>query len=203
VIPDRNMRSEDSNRPFVPASTPRSADVVLYLDLDGVVQHEAVLYHPKRGVYMSPMQGRRILFEWVPILEAILQPYPDLALVLSSTWCIRPGYAKTLDRLPSTLRSRFIGGTYHRRIHGADPASLSVFRDTPRGLQVWADVQRRKPRQWLALDDDVMDWPYWALENLVACHGSTGLSDIQVQAQLATKLARCHEALNNIQGTHP
>jgi hypothetical protein len=177
--------------------------VVLYLDLDGVVQHEAVLYHPKRGIYMSPIQTGRVLFEWIPILEGILRPYPDVALVLSSTWCIRPGYAKTLERLPSSLGSRFIGGTYHRRIHGADPASLSVFRDTARGLQVWEDVQRRKPRQWLALDDDVSDWPHWAREHLVACDGTTGLSDFNVQAELATKLARCHEALSGIQGTQP
>ena len=88
--------------------------MVLYLDLDGVVQHEAVLYHPKRGIYMSPIQTGRVLFEWIPILEGILRPYPDVALVLSSTWCIRPGYAKTLERLPSSLGSRFIGGTYHR-----------------------------------------------------------------------------------------
>ena len=32
--------------PFLPMSTPRSADVVLYLDLDGVVHHEQVLWHP-------------------------------------------------------------------------------------------------------------------------------------------------------------
>lgn len=171
--------------------------MVLYLDLDGVVQHEAVLYHPKRGIYMSPIQTGRVLFEWIPILEGILRPYPDVALVLSSTWCIRPGYAKTLERLPSSLRSRFIGGTYHRRIHGADPASLSAFRDTARGLQVWEDVQRRKPRQWLAIDDDVQDWPQWALEQLVACDGTTGLSDTRVQAQLANKLANCHEALSS------
>lgn len=176
---------------------------MLYLDLDGVVQHEAVLYDPRRGIYMSPAQVGRVLFEWVPILEEILQPFPDVALVLSSTWCIRPGYSKTLELLPSSLRSRFIGGTYHRRIHGTDPASLSVFRDTARGLQIWADVQRRKPRQWLAIDDDVQDWPQWALEHLVACDGTTGLSDTRVQAELATKLARCHEDLSSSRGTKP
>lgn len=33
----------DHLMPYMPASTPRSADLVLYLDLDGVVHHEAVL----------------------------------------------------------------------------------------------------------------------------------------------------------------
>ena len=124
--------------PYLPASTPRSADVVLYLDLDGVVHHEAVLWHHRRGIYMSPHGAvGHTLFEWLPILEAELTPYPSVALVLSSTWCIRPGYAHTLKRLPESLRSRFIGGTYHKRIHGADPWNLASFRSTPRGMQIW------------------------------------------------------------------
>lgn len=78
------------------------------------------------------------------LLEEALAPYPCVALVLSSTWCIRPGYAKTLQRLPEQLRARFIGGTYHKRVHGADPWNLASFRSTPRGIQILADVQRRK-----------------------------------------------------------
>ena len=51
-------------------STPRSADVVLYLDLDGVAHHEQVLWHPHKGIYMSPYEAPgRSLFEWVPILK--------------------------------------------------------------------------------------------------------------------------------------
>src|SRR3989344_5289827 len=71
------------NSPYLPASTPRSADVVLYLDLDGVVHHEKVLWHPTRGIYMSPYEAAgHTLFEWIPILESVLEPYPAVALVL-------------------------------------------------------------------------------------------------------------------------
>lgn len=182
--------------PFLPMSTPRSADVVLYLDLDGVVHHEQVLWHPHKGIYMSPYEAPgRSLFEWVPILEAALDPYPSVALVLSSTWCIRPGYSATLKRLPPSLRSRFIGGTYHKRVHGTDPWNLAMFRGMPRGEQVLEDAMRRKPRQWLALDDDLEGWPEACRENLIACEGTTGLSDGEVQRELGEKLQRCHEAL--------
>lgn len=92
-------------------------------------------------------------------MQEELAPYPQVAIVLSSTWCIRPGYAKTLQLLPKELRARFIGGTFHKRVHGADPWLLSSFRDTSRGQQILEDVTRRKPRQWLALDDDIEDWP--------------------------------------------
>lgn len=174
----------------------RSTDFVLYLDLDGVVQHEAVLFHPRRGIYMSPAEApERSLFEWTHFLEVALEPYPEVALVLSSTWCIQPGYGRTLKRLPVSLQSRFIGGTYHRRIHGADPWGQSAFRALSRGMQIWADVQRRQPKQWLALDDDTEGWPAWAQDNLIACDGKTGLSSVRVQVELKEKLRRCHQAL--------
>lgn len=182
--------------PYTAAPPPRTADVILYLDLDGAVHHEAVYWHPRRGVFMSPKHAPgRTLFEWVSILEEILLPYPEVALVLSSTWCIQPGYGKTLKRLPETLRSRFIGGTYHRRAHGADPLTQAAFRSTPRGLQVLADAKRRKPRHWLALDDDVEDWPDSARENLVACDGERGLSDPKVREELRRKLETAHAQL--------
>lgn len=120
------------NSPYLPASIPRSADVVLYLGLDGVVHHEKVLWHPCKGIYMSPYEAAgHYLFEWAPILESLLEPFPTVALVLSSTWCNRPGYSATLNRLPASLHARFIGGTYHGRVHGVAPWNLSMFRPPP------------------------------------------------------------------------
>lgn len=182
--------------PYIPASSPRSADVVLYLDLDGVVHHEAVLWHPRCGIYMSPYQAtEHFLFEWLPHLLEELAPYPHVSLVLSSTWCIRPGYAKTLLRLPEQLRGRFIGGTFHKRVHGADPWLLASFRSSSRGEQILADVTRRKPKQWLALDDDIEDWPTTILDRLVACDGRKGLSEPQTRQALRSMLQKCHAAL--------
>jgi len=145
---------------------------------------------------MSPYQAtRHSLFEWLPLLLEELAPYPHVSLVLSSTWCIRPGYAKTLQRLPEQLRARFIGGTFHKRVHGADPWLLASFRNTSRGEQILADVTRRKPRQWLALDDDIEDWPPSILDRLVACDGRTGLSDLRTRQALRDMLQKCHTAL--------
>lgn len=178
-----------SKFPYIPASSPKSAEVVIYLDLDGVVQHEAVLFHPKRGVYMSPKEApHRALFEWLPILIEILAPYPLVKLVLSSSWCVRPGYAKTLKRMPGDLRNRFIGGTFHARVHGADPWTKQSFIAIPRGVQILADVNRRKPRHWVALDDDTEGWPVEDLPHLIACDGTVGLSELNVQTALKTWL---------------
>lgn len=133
-------RSSCSLRSRIPT---RSADVVSYLGLDGVVHQENVLWHPKLGIHMSPYEAAgHTLFEWLPILEEALDPFPAVALVLSSTWCIRPGYNATLKRFPPSLRSRFIGGTYHKRVHGVAPWNQSMFCGTPRGVQIQEDAQR-------------------------------------------------------------
>ena len=70
-----------------------------------------------------------------------------------------------------------------------------MFRATPRGVQVQEDAQRRKPRQWIALDDDLEGWPDSCRENLVACEGTTGLSNPVVQHELKEKLRSCHAGL--------
>lgn len=186
-------------RPLGVQSTPpsvsktKTADVVLYVDLDGVIQHEQVLYQRRRGFYPCPVlaPGRR-LFEWVHLLVEALEPYPDLRCVLSSSWCIWPGYERTLKMLPAELSTRFVGGTFHTRVHGVDFWSRATFKQSPRWLQIWEDVKRRKPKVWLALDDDCADWPTWCINNLVACDGETGLSSPSVQRALADKLSRAY-----------
>lgn len=175
--------------PYIPASKPRSARAVIYLDLDGVLHHEAVVWDPRRGVYMSQVLAPgRTLFEWSGILEEVLRPFPEVALVLSSSWGIRVGYAATIKQLPTNLRRRFIGGTYHSTVHGANPWCKSDFMSEARGAQVCADVERRRPHSWIALDDDAKDWPEEALDHLIQCDGTVGLSDVQVQRKLCAWL---------------
>lgn len=174
-------------------AAPRTADVVLYLDLDGVVHHEAVHWHHRRGIYMHPIQAAgHTLFEWLPFLEVALRPYPNVRLVLSSSWCVRPGFGKTMQRLPEHMRAKFLGGTYHRRVHGLDAWAVMAFQERSRAEQILADVARRRPLHWLALDDDTANWPAQHLANLVACEGNTGISSMRVQLELAQKLKACH-----------
>ncbi|MBK1684226.1 hypothetical protein CKO18_11715 [Rhodoferax fermentans] len=170
-----------------------AALVVLYLDIDGVLHHEHAVWNSRCGVHMCPKRapGRR-LFEWLPILETILQPFPLVKLVLSSSWCVWPGYGKTLKRFPPALRGRFVGGTFHKRIHRVDPPAFTNFQGKSRAEQILMDVQRRRPAFWLALDDDADGWPVEAIDNFVKCDGSTGLSSLSVQAELKFKLERCY-----------
>lgn len=155
--------------------------LVLYLDFDGVLHHENVLWHPRIGVYLSAPDGY-VLFQHAELLEEILAPHPHVQIVLSTSWVRRYGCTKAAKNLRPALRSRVIGATFHSRINEDE------FAAAPRGMQVWSDVLRRKPRDWLALDDDWLHWPKWCLDKFVRTHEHEGLSDPAVASEFGVKL---------------
>jgi hypothetical protein len=55
-------------------------------------------------------------------------------------------------------------------------------------MQVWGDVERRKPRAWLALDDDHRNWPAWALDSYVRTDDVLGISHPEVTPLIRQKL---------------
>jgi len=164
---------------------PKQPLYVVYLDYDGVLHNEAVFISPKRGIYIDQkVAPGAVLFEWAPILSTALSLHPDIKIVLSTSWCRHPGFSRARRRLPLDLQARVIGGTYHRRHHGAEPWQRQEFAETARALQILADVARRKPTAWIALDDDIDDWPAEHLDHLVACNGGLGLSAPDTQRRL-------------------
>ena len=64
----------------------------------------------------------------------------------------------------------------------------SAFLNIPRGQQVYEDVLRRRPRAWLALDDDADGWPEEHAARYIQTHMHEGLSDPDVLFKLKIKL---------------
>lgn len=148
---------------------------VLYLDFDGCLHPEPVHWHPRRGAYLSSelaAAGHR-LFEHAALLEELLEPYPSLVIVLSTSWAVHYGCSRAAKRLPPGLRKRVVGATYHSAI------DKSAFRLLPRGRQVLDDVARRQPQVWLALDDFAEGWGT-ALEHVVVTHSTLGIAEPSV-----------------------
>ena len=160
-----------------------AGELVLYLDYDGVLHHENVLISPSKGPRLSAPDGY-VLFQHAELLEQILAPYPAVLIVLSTSWVRRYGCTKAAKNLRPALRSRVIGATFHSRM------DEQQFSEAPRGMQVWSDVLRRKPRDWLALDDDWLHWPKWCLDKYVRTHEHEGISDPGVEKEIREKLAR-------------
>lgn len=157
--------------------------LILYLDFDGVLHHENVLWHPRLGAYLSAPEGYT-LFQHALLLEQLLEPYPEVRIVLSTSWVRRYGCARAAKNLRPSLRARVVGATFHSRM---DEESFVA---APRGVQVWSDVVRRQPRDWLALDDDYLNWPEWCQDRYVRTHEHEGLSEPLVLAEFKQKLAR-------------
>lgn len=55
-------------------------------------------------------------------------------------------------------------------------------------MQVWSDVLRRRPRDWLAVDDDFLHWPAWCRDKYVRTHEQKGLSEPTVLEEFRVKL---------------
>ena len=91
-------------------------ELLLYLDYDGVLHHEDVRWHPRRGVYLNAPPEFR-LFQHAELLETLLAPHPDVSIVLSTSWVRVLGYSRSVKRLPPGLRERVIGATYHSNMH--------------------------------------------------------------------------------------
>lgn len=139
---------------------------LLYLDFDGVL-------HPVQG-------GER--FQHAGLLAEVLEPYPQLKIVLSTSWVVLPGFFSAKERLPEALKSRVIGSTFPPDI------DERAFLKMPRGQQVYEDVLRRKPATWLAIDDDIRGWPREYLNRFVQADYHQGISEPAVLAELQTKL---------------
>ena len=173
----------------------RTAPVVCYLDFDGVLHHDAVFKSRRRGIYLDIKAApERMLFEWAGHLEQALEPYPDVKLVLSTSWVRVLGFSKARSLLPVSLAQRVIGATFHSQAHGQARDYLKEFEAMPRGEQVWSDVTRRMPKRWFAIDDAVDEWADELLPYLVPCAGASGLSSEATRAALAYTLANVHQS---------
>ena len=155
---------------------------VLYLDFDGVLHPDPVYRHHKRGIYLGAESIGHMLFENVQILQDALAPYPQLAIVLSTSWVRVLGYSRAKAYLPEQLRKRVIGATFHSCMNKAEFDAMT------RGAQVLADARRRGVAQWLAIDDDSEGWLSAAESHLVLTDEKQGLAKPESFAELAAKL---------------
>lgn len=159
---------------------------ILYLDFDGVLHPDEAFQDAKGCVYL---RGAGQLLEHAPTLADILSPYPDLRIVLSTSWVRMKSFAWVRRRLPLDLRERVIGSTWHSH-YGRDSMELEWWREATRYRQILRDVQRRSPSQWLALDDDLKGWPEGEMARVIPCDPLLGLASVATREELAKRLAR-------------
>lgn len=156
---------------------------ICFLDYDGVTHVDTVYWSPKRGIDIGT--PGRVLFEWAPILEQLLEPHPDVKIVLSTSWVRIRSFNFAKRQLSPLLQERVIGATFHNRFMRDDE-----FVCLPRGVQIANDVFRRGPQAWFALDDDYLGWPDWCRDNLIRTDGARGISAPAIQEAIRLMLER-------------
>lgn len=154
----------------------------LFLDFDGVLHPDEV--YCIGGKIVLRMDGFS-LFEWAPMLEDILRPYPHLQLVLSTSWVRVVGFDAACARLSEGLQQRVVGATWHR--HG--PRGWEYL---SRFEQIQRNVERHGHARWLAIDNDDAGWPDEHRDRLVLTDSLLGLGAVAAQQDLREKLLAMH-----------
>lgn len=153
---------------------------ILFLDFDGVLHPEPVYRHPKGGMYFGVECAGHKLFENAEILVNALASYPDVSIVLTTSWVRVLGFARAKAHLPESLRRRVVGATFHSTMNKFEFDAMS------RGAQALADATRRRATAWVALDDDD-GWLSAAESHVVKTDRVLGISASQVQHEMLGK----------------
>jgi hypothetical protein len=156
--------------------------MIIYLDFDGVLHHENVVWTHGKGIRMC--ESGHALFEWEPILVDLLEPHPDARIVLSTSWVRMKSFHYAKRCLCEPLQNRVIGATFSKKAMDRD-----AFVALPRGRQVLADALRRQSGRWFALDDDSEGWDAYS-DKLILTNEDRGLSENAVQNAITEMLKR-------------
>jgi hypothetical protein len=153
---------------------------ILYLDYDGVLHAADVRVtreEPLRPqVYVCGEPTDQPMFLYASLLELILAPYPDLKIILATSWVRAFGYEYALGQLSPALQARVIGAV---RV----PAPT-------RFDSIDIDAEGRGLAAWMALDDDICGWPAERRHQVVAPTDHVlGLAQPGVAVELAHRLA--------------
>ena len=135
----------------------------LFLDFDGVL-HPTVLSRFDE----PPESLATVFFGWLPAIVDVLRTYPDVAVVVHSTW----RYTHDVDELKLLL------GALGPRVVGA----------TPRGprfesIEWWLQMNPSFADHRI-LDDDASEFPSPPPPELILCNPTTGVAAPEVLTSL-------------------
>ncbi len=155
--------------------------MILFLDFDGVLHPNEVTHYQKRGIVLE-CDGHT-LFEHADTLVEILSPYPQVKIVLSTSWVAALGFDRAKSYLPENLKNRVIGATYHSAL-----SAREWWWSMTRYGQIARYVQRHHLLRWIAVDDNDEGWPEDQRNHLVCTNEWAGLGQPAVQLSLTEKL---------------
>jgi len=156
---------------------------VLFLDFDGVLHPNEVYMFRERGIVLDA-GPEHALFEHAELLASLLAPFPDISIVLSTSWCASlRRFDEVKRKLPLPLQRQVVGATWHSSKDRYRWAGMTRFE------QIYEYVMRHQLNSWVAIDDDDERWPEDKREHLVHTDQWLGLSKLETQLELHNKLS--------------
>jgi hypothetical protein len=146
---------------------------VLFLDFDGVLHPDAV-FLTRKG---PKLRAEGALFMWAGLLVEVLEDFPHVQVVLSTSWVRHLGFSRAKACLPGPLQARVIGATWHSAM-GKGWFDQTWWDKASRYEQICRYVERACLSNWVSVDDDSERWPKEALDHLVLCDSQLGLAQL-------------------------
>jgi hypothetical protein len=159
--------------------------MILFLDFDGVLHPDAAYLERGRPV----LRAEGALFMWAGLLVDALAAHPEVEIVLSTSWARELRFTRARDYLPTELRSRVIGATWHSAM-ASDERYRGLGRVTwwdqaTRYQQIRRYLDRAHTTRWIAIDDQPDGWAERDRGRLVQTDSALGLSAPLARLRLA------------------
>lgn len=164
--------------------------MVLFLDYDGVLHPDSVYLIKGRPT----LKCEGSLFMWADLLGDLLIGFPDVTIVLSTSWCRELSFSRARRYLPDSLKSRVIGSTWHSAMKSSELndefGGKNWWDHAGRYQQILRFVNRASLSDWIAIDDQPEGWQESDLNRLVKTDSQRGISDLACQHQLRRLLSQ-------------
>ncbi|MBB5441612.1 MULTISPECIES: HAD domain-containing protein [unclassified Paraburkholderia] len=164
----------------------------LFVDFDGTL-HIGNAYIG--GDDKITLDSGRPLLEFAPLLIELLEPYPDVEIVLTTSWARRLPEEHVIAYLPPELRTRVVGTT-----RDIKPRRSYVLDGTERTDVIRSYAYGKRLKHWLAIDDAVFGAerfgrePGELVEHFLLLDSRSGINNGHALSRIAKWLTEVHAA---------
>ncbi|MBO7819324.1 HAD domain-containing protein [Burkholderia pseudomallei] len=167
----------------------------LFVDYDGTLHRGHAVLDANGNVSLDSYQP---LFEYAPLLAEMLEPYPGVQIVLTTSWLDTLPLDQVVSYLPSALARRVVGTTSGIKVRFGNLKDGSA-----RTYVIRSYVFEKRLKNWLALDDSVYGAYHLSTDfldlssHLVLLDAQRGIGDPQVQHRIREWLVEMHPPLSS------
>ncbi|WP_071658868.1 HAD domain-containing protein [Duganella sp. HH101] len=164
----------------------------IFLDYDGTLHRGHALVDEDGTVSLD---SENTLFEFAPLLVNLLKPYPQVEIVLTTSWLDTFPLEKVISYLPVSLAKRVVGATDDIKV------PFGYLQDgSARTYRIRSYVFAHRLKNWLALDDSVygafhLSTSVLTLEpHLVLLDAQQGINTAEARNRVKSWLAEVHSS---------